>query len=273
MTQTSSPEARLFVFLGVAIALSGVWGCASSPTTGEVMRRRSAATAQVPARTGEVRTIVIDAGHGGKDPGTSHYGLKEKALVLDMARRLRTLLEGTGLAVVMTRETDVFIPLSGRAAVANRLNADLFVSIHVNANPHRSVSGIEVYYPRQSTAVSSNHWPPGMTVNEIGTPSTTVNQVLWDLVLRKSRVRSRRLASSMCNAMRSGLSAPCRGIKPARFVVLREARMPAVLVEVGYVTNRDEASRLASPDYRQAAARAMTEGILSYIGQVNAQQI
>jgi len=211
------------------------------------------------------QTIVIDAGHGGHDPGTAHYGLKEKHLALDIAKRLRTNLQAAGLNVIMTRETDQFLPLSGRPAVANRLQADLFVSVHINANRNRSVSGVEVYYPRQSVVSSEAQWPPDVSPAEVSVPSTTVRQVLWDLVLGKTRSQSRRLAASICRSMRTGLQVPCRGNKPARFVVLKEAWMPAVLVEVGYVTNQLEAGRLSNPAYRQATADSMARGILSYL--------
>jgi N-acetylmuramoyl-L-alanine amidase len=220
-----------------------------------------------------VQTVVLDAGHGGHDPGTSHHGLKEKLLALDIAKRLRTRLQELGLTVVLTRETDQFIPLSGRPAIANRLNADLFVSVHLNANRNSRVSGIEVYYPRESVVAASAPWPPSVSSAELGAPTMQVKQVLWDLVLRGNRWESRRMASSICRAMREGLSAPCRAVKPARFVVLREARMPAVLVEVGYVSNRAEATRLGNAAYRQAAAEAIAEGIVSYIRSVGAQHI
>lgn len=173
----------------------------------------------------------------------------------------------------MTRETDQFIPLSGRPAIANRLDADLFVSVHINANRNRRVSGIEVYYPRESVVASSAEWPPAVRPTEVATPSWTMKQVLWDLVLGRTRSQSRRLASSILRAMRSDLQVSARGPKPARFVVLREAWMPAVLVEVGYVTNRVEAQRLASAEYRQATAQSIANGIVSYIREVGAQHI
>ena len=217
------------------------------------------------ALSGVVRTVVIDAGHGGHDPGTSHFGLKEKYLALDIAKRLRATLQRRGLTVVMTRDTDRFIPLSGRPAIANRLNADLFVSVHINANRKHTVSGIEVYYPRASVVSESATWPPAVSDAEIADPNPTVKQVLWDMVLKQTRSQSRRLASSVCRSMRTGMSATCRGIKPARFVVLREAWMPAILVEVGYVTNQTEAQRLGSPDYREAAAQSISDGIFTYI--------
>lgn len=262
---------RVWLTAGV---LSTAWGCASTTTgsggSGVLVSPPRRAAAPL---AGSVNTVVIDAGHGGHDPGTSHYGLREKVLALDIAKRLRTHLQQAGLSVVMTRDTDRFIPLSGRPAVANRLDADLFVSVHINANTSGRVSGIEVYYPRQSIVASSAQWPPSVSQREIGIPSSTIKQILWDLVLSRARVQSRRLASSICHEMRDGLQAPCRAVKPARFVVLREAWMPAVLVEVGYVSNRAEAARLAKAEYRQAAAQFIGEGIVSYIRELGAQHI
>ena len=244
-------------------------GCATPPIT-------ATAPLRSPARaplTGPVRTVVIDAGHGGHDPGTQHFGLKEKVLALDIAKRLRTHLQREGLTVVMTRDTDQFIPLSERPAIANRMQADLFVSVHINANRNRRVSGIEVYYPRTSVVSSSAQWPPAVVPAEVAVPSTTVKQVLWDMVLRQTRSQSRRLASALCRSMRNGLQVHCRGIKPARFVVLREAWMPAVLIEVGYVSNQAEASRLSTVEYREAAAQCISDGIVDYVREQGAQHI
>ena len=257
--------------LPVAILLvAGAGGCASPPLTSLPLRSPPTLAGPLP---GPVRTVVIDAGHGGHDPGTSHYGLKEKTLTLDIVRRLHRYLQDAGFRVVTTRDADQFIPLSRRPAIANRLRADLFVSVHINANRNQGVSGIEVYYPRVSVVSSSAVWPPSVSPAEIGIPSMTVKQVLWDLVLRRTRSQSRRLASSVCRAMRDGLQIPCRGTKAARFVVLREAWMPAVLVEVGYVTNQPEARRLANAEYRQAAARSISEGILAYSRELDGQDI
>lgn len=250
------------------VALLVLTGCSVSSTTTPL---RSPPTRQ--GAVGPIRTIVIDAGHGGRDPGTSHYGLKEKHLALDIVKRLSASLQERGLTVATTRDTDRFIPLSGRPAVANRMQADLFVSVHINANRNRRVSGIEVYYPRVSEVASAAQWPPAVLPAEIAIPSTTLKQVLWDMVLRRTRAQSRKLAWSICRSMRDGLQAPCRGTKPARFVVLREAWMPAVLVEVGYVSNREEARRLGTAAYRQAAAQAITEGIVAYIRELGAQHI
>ena len=259
--------ARWIYLLAIGCSLSCLWGCASAPLGPSGLALRSPPSLAATPLVGPGRMIVIDAGHGGQDPGTSHFGLKEKHLALDIAKRLRASLQRAGLNVVLTRETDQFIPLSGRPAVANRLGADLFVSVHINANRNGRVSGIEVYYPRESVVSSSAQWPPAVRPSEISVPSTTVREILWDMVLGHTRSHSRRLASSVCRAMRDGVQAPCRGSKPARFVVLREAWMPAVLVEVGYVTNEGEASRLRNAEYREAAAQSIARGILSYLGR------
>ena len=246
--------------------------CAAPPTRTRTAVRPPA-TGAAPVTPSPVRTIVIDAGHGGRDPGASYYGLKEKDLNLDIARRLREQLSGRGLSVVMTRDRDEFIALSRRPGLANRMAADMFVSIHINANKNRRVSGVEVYYPRESVVDTASSFPPGIEAAEVAMPTWTMKQILWDLVLVRSRKHSTRMASHICRSMRERLGTPCRGVKRARFVVLREAKMPAVLVEVGYVSNRAEATRLGSPSYRQAIAEAIAGGISSYIQEVGMQQI
>ena len=249
------------------------WGCASVPRARSRTSLGQPHGAHMAPLPGPVRTVVIDAGHGGHDDGTSHYSLKEKFLALDIAKRLRAHLEETGLSVVMTRETDQFVPLSDRPAIANRLGADLFVSVHINANHNRRVSGVEVYYPRVSDVASDAPWPPDVEPSEVGIPSTTVKDTLWDLLLGRTRSESRQLASHICRSVRSDLQVSCRVAKPARFIVLREAWMPAVLVEVGYVSNQEEAQRLSSAEYREAAAEAISDGIVSYIRDMGAQHI
>ena len=219
-----------------------------------------------------IRSVVVDAGHGGHDPGTAHFGLREKDLALDIARRLSTELHARGLSVVMTRDRDDFIALSRRPAVANQIPADLFVSVHINANRNRRVSGAEVYYPRESVVGDSAAFPPRVQPREVAWPTTTIRQILWDLVLSRSRAHSVRVASHICRAFRAQ-GVRCRGVKSARFVVLREARMPAVLVEVGYVSNQAEASRLANASHRQALAKAIADGVTAYVRELGLQHI
>ena len=259
-----------FGWLLVVVAIAG---CATTFPPSATAPLQSPPSPYGPPVTSPIRTVVIDPGHGGHDQGTAHFGLMEKALALDIGKRLRTQLQDAGLRVIMTRETDQFIQLGGRSGLANRLPADLFVSVHVNANRNRRIAGIEVYYPRHSVLSSSAPWPPRVAPDEVSLPSMTIKQVLWDTVLGKTRASSRRLAMSICRSMRAALGAPCRGIKPARFVVLREACMPAVLVEVGYVTNRSEAEQLSSAAYRQTAAQAIARGILRYARELDGENI
>ena len=270
MGKGAARRTRLVLAGGLLLCL---WGCASVP------RARTRTSLGHPARAravplpGPVRMVVIDAGHGGYDPGASYNSLKEKHLALDVAKRLRNHLQEAGLTVVMTRETDRFIPLSDRPAVANRLGADLFVSVHINANHDRRVSGAEVYYPRVSDVASDAPWPPDVEASEIAIPSTTVKDTLWDLLLGRTRSESRQLASHICRSIKGDLQVSCRVAKPARFVVLREAWMPAVLVESGYVSNQEEAQRLGTTAYREAVAQAISDGIVSYIRDMGAQHI
>ena len=250
-----------------------VWGCATTPRHPSVPLQRPRAPIGLTPTPGVSGTIVVDAGHGGKDPGTQHNGLREKDLNLDIVRRLRTELKARGLAAVLTRDRDEFIPLSQRPDVANRIAADLFVSVHINASRNRRVSGFEVYYPRESVVNGATAGlPPGVEPAEVAQPSASIRQILWDLFMRHSRRDSTRMASYICRSMRERVGARCRGIKGARFVVLREAQMPAVLVEVGYVTNRSDAARLASPSYRQAVAEAIADGVAAYLRERNGQR-
>lgn len=270
MTHDTGSGQRIRFLLPI-ILVAASWGCSTTPLTPMSEPLRSPPQYRQPL-VGAIRTIVIDAGHGGHDPGASHHGLREKHLALDIARRLRTNLREAGLTVVMTRETDQFIPLSGRPAVANRLGADLFVSVHINANKNSRVSGAEVYYPRVSAISQAAKWPPAVRAAEVGVPTMTVKQILWDLVLGRTRSQSRKLASTICGSMRQGLAVSCK-TKPARFVVLREAWMPSVLVEVGYVSNATEAQRLNRLDYRVLAAESIAQGIVAYVRDAGAQHI
>ncbi len=262
---------RACLVLGCAL-LSTAWGCAAAPARPPLDRQAGPQSLPPALPVGPIRTVVLDAGHGGHDPGTQHHGLQEKVLTLDIARRLRDELSASGVHVIMTRDTDRFIPLSGRAAAANRVRADVFVSVHVNANRSRQVAGAEVYYPRVSVLSASSNWPPSITESEVGVPQLSVKQALWDIVLEQGRANSRRLAATICRSIGHGLQVGCKG-KSARFVVLREARMPAVLVEVGYVSNRAEAMRLGSAPYRQAAALSIAEGIKAYLRHLDAQPL
>lgn len=208
--------------------------------------------------------VVVDAGHGGRDPGATHFGIQEKTLALDMAQRLRTELVRRGLTVTLTRQEDRFIELSERAALANRLSADLFISVHLNAHREQRIAGVEVYYPRMSVVAADADWPPEVRAEEVAFPSTQIKQLLWDLVLGNTRAQSRRVGTTVCHALQDTLHTPCLGVKPARFVVLREAWMPAILVEGGFLSHAEESQRLNTPAYRQQAAEAIANAVVAY---------
>lgn len=222
-----------------------------------------------PARD-RIRTIVVDAGHGGHDPGAiGRSGLKEKNVTLDVARRLRDLLTQDGFRVVMTRYDDRFIPLHGRSGIANREGADLFISVHANSSRSRKVTGFEAYYLSEATddharalEASENASLP----QEIGRPTSSESEaILWDLLYTENRLESLELASYACRGLsRQGLPVGNRGVKSARFAVLKGAHMPAVLMEVGFISSPDEETRMRRPQYRQRLAEGIRKGILSF---------
>ncbi len=230
----------------------------------------------VPAPIGPVgagsrlRVIAIDAGHGGHDPGASgRLGLKEKTVNLDVARRLADLLRRDGFQVIMTRSDDRFVPLYGRAAIANRAGADLFISIHANASRSRSADGFEAYYLSEATndnARALEAAENGTFPEEVGVAVPVGTQaILWDLLYTEHRAESSELAAQICRGMSaSNLVSKSRGIKSARFAVLKGARMPSVLVEVGFITHPGEEARLRTPNHRQKVAEGIRRGVMAF---------
>lgn len=221
-----------------------------------------------------IRTVVIDAGHGGHDPGAiGRGGLKEKNVNLDVAQRLRDLLVQDGFRVVMTRYDDRFIPLGGRSAIANREGADLFISIHANSSRSRRVTGFEAYYLSEATddhARALEAAENAALPEEVGRPTSSESEaILWDLLYTEHRLESMELASYTCRGL-SGqrLSSFSRGVKSARFAVLKGARMPAVLVEVGFISSPEEEQRLRNPEFRQRLADGIRQGVLTFRKEV-----
>lgn len=215
-----------------------------------------------------VQRVFIDAGHGGRDPGTSHNKVVERIVTLDIALRLGRLLEANGLDVVYSRKDDRAVGLSQRTATANRRECDLFVSIHVNANEDRSVQGLETYY----LDFASNQHAARVAALENARSERrlgNMQSMLADLMLSARVDESRRLASdiqrlSLFRLKRRGYEVRNNGTKSAPFHVLLGANMPAVLVEVGYCTHGQEAKRLLDAKYRHALAEGLAEGILAY---------
>ncbi|MEO0949016.1 MAG: N-acetylmuramoyl-L-alanine amidase, partial [Cyanobacteria bacterium J06641_5] len=200
------------------------------PVNAQPASPRPTAPAPVPR---SATLVTIDPGHGGKDPGAIGIGgLREKDIVLDISTQVQQILSANGLRVLMTRSDDRFISLQGRVDVSNRANADIFVSIHANAISlsRPDVNGVETFYARGSS-------------------------------------RGQALASSIQSSILQQVSIGSRGVKRSGFFVLRHTDMPAALVEVGFVTGREDAPKLRDPSFRRQMAQAIADGILNYVRQ------
>ncbi len=240
--QTPSPSARLPILT------------ASSPTNGSA-----------------IKTIVIDPGHGGKDPGAlGRKGTAEKEITLEVARKLKQLLSvRLGKRVLMTRDRDVFVELEDRAQFANKHNADLFVSIHVNSHPQRSIKGLEVYHFGEA----SDRRALEVAARENGTPITDtsvgVEYLLADLLTTKKVHDSMELAWSTKESMVKGLDRHYdvvdHGVKTAPFYVLRFTAMPSILAEIAFITNPTEERLMRSEAFLNRTAEAIFEGIKAYL--------
>ena len=224
------------------------------------------------------RRIVIDAGHGGHDPGTSgRGGLQEKDLVLDVALRLdRLVRQELGADVILTRATDVFIPLEERTAIANSRGADLFLSIHANASRNARARGIETYFLN----FAQNPHAEAVAARENAISPATLKdlQNLVKAITLNSKIdESRDFASAVQEHMVAGVRAqhavPDRGVHTAPFYVLIGANMPAVLAEIAFVTNPEDEARLKSSEYRELLARSLLRGVKSYLEALNRTQM
>jgi N-acetylmuramoyl-L-alanine amidase len=217
------------------------------------------------------RKIVIDAGHGGHDPGTlGRGGLQEKDLVLDVAVRLQRLVrDELGAEVVMTRATDVFVPLEERTAVANAQGADLFLSIHANSSRNSSVRGIETYF--LNFAQDPHAEAVAARENAISPATLKDLQNLVKAIALNSKIdESRDFASSVQEAMVQTIRpiAPDvsdRGVRTAPFYVLIGANMPSILAEIAFVSNPQEERLLRTPEHRDRIARSLLDGVRAYL--------
>ena len=219
----------------------------------------------------KLHTIIIDPGHGGKDPGAiAKSGLQEKYVVLDISQKLKKILEGQGFQVIMTRAKDEFISLQERTEIASRQSADLFMSIHANAHPSKKVFGLEVHFLRGLTN-KENQEPQRLKNQQLffetlsmSRNSPPVNGILTDLLLTQKMSESETLASRLAQETAQFIQTPNLGGKPSGFFVLRNTWIPAVLVEVGYLSNLQEGKLLSSAEYRQKIAEGIAQSLLHY---------
>ena len=222
-------------------------------------------------RAKSFKTIVIDPGHGGKDPGArGQRGTEEKDITLKVALKLRDLLsKQPGVRVLMTRDRDEFVELEDRAKFANGREADLFVSIHVNSHPQRSVKGIEIYHFGEAKDQRALE----VAARENGTPlnSTGVGweYLVADLLTAKKIEASLELAWTTKEAMVTNLndhySLVDHGVKTAPFYVLRFTSMPSILAEIAYISNSDEEDMLRTGRFTTLVAEALMEGVNTFL--------
>lgn len=227
----------------------------------------------------KIGRIVVDAGHGGHDSGTlGPGGIEEKEVVLDVALRLGKLLkQRLGADVIYTRDDDTFIPLETRTAVANKAQADLFISIHANSSSDPSARGVETYYLNFTTSADALE----VAARENAVSDQSIHE-LSDLVkkiaLQDKISESREFAADVQQSLYSGLEdgnpgLKDRGVKKAPFVVLIGANMPSILAEISFLTNPDDASELRDPAYKERIAESLYRGVARYIGSLSGVRI
>jgi N-acetylmuramoyl-L-alanine amidase len=237
--------------------------------------RKEETTVKIPARPklkpGKIRRIVVDPGHGGKDPGAiGPSGLQEKDVVLSIGLLVaRKLKDELGIDAVMTRSTDVFIELQERTAIANKVGADLFVSIHANASLNRRASGMETYYLNLAKTEKAAQ----LAARENGTSLEKVSvlqAVLFDLMANYKLNDSAHLAEEVQKSLYKRISgqdplAKNLGVKQGPFYVLVGATMPSILVESAFISNPQEEAKLSDPKYLEQTAEGILDGVISYI--------
>ncbi|NTV50547.1 MAG: N-acetylmuramoyl-L-alanine amidase [Geobacteraceae bacterium] len=226
------------------------------------------------AAISKIRRIVVDPGHGGHDPGAvGPSGIQEKDVVLAIGLKLRDLFkEELGVDVVMTRSTDVFIPLEERTAIANKVGADLFLSVHANAALNRSAAGIETYYLN----LAKTEKVAQLAAKENGTSLEKVSvlqAILFDLMANYKLNDSAHLADEVQKALYKKIrtrhaDVKNLGVKQGPFYVLVGASMPSILVETAFLSNANEESRLKDPVYLDMSAEGILDGVRSYINSL-----
>ncbi len=217
-----------------------------------------AKTARPPTTPEPFAVVVLDPGHGGQDSGAMCNGVLEKDLTLDVARRIDRLLEAEGMATLMTRMGDTYVSLADRATFANRVSNCIFVSVHFNEDNKPVSSGVETYYAAHQITAGSfvASWLP----------------FLWRPLSDSPNFESQSLAQYIQEALVARTGALDRGTRAEQFFVIANVTSPAVLIEGGFLTNKEDISKVASEDYREQLAAAVTDGILRYRDTVKQRQ-
>jgi N-acetylmuramoyl-L-alanine amidase len=206
-----------------------------------------------PTKPSRIRTVALDAGHGGKDPGYQHGRRPEKEFTLQLAKELRRRLTSAGLAVCLIRSQDVLVPLEDRPLIAKRKGADLFISLHYNSVSGANVSevkGVETYCLTPAGASSTNESLDPADQESLPGNRHDARNILLAYQIQKAMVRD--------------LNAADHGVRRARWAVLRTATMPAVLIECGFLSHPEEAKKINTNAYQRQTAQAIIDGILAY---------
>lgn len=213
--------------------------------------------------------IVLDPGHGGKDPGCiGKKGLQEKKVVLNVCNRLKTLLEKENLEVIMTRETDIFLRPEIRTVVANQKQADLFISIHANASRNRKLSGVETFYlnfSQDPSVIETAARENATSTKNIGEMKGIIKKIVQNSKIDESQELAQVIQSNLVKSLSQKYkNVRNLGVKAGPFWVLIGGEMPSVLVEISFLSNPTEESRLNSALYLQRVAQGIYEGIIAY---------
>lgn len=216
------------------------------------------------------KTIVIDPGHGGKDPGAlGTSGLQEKGIVLSISEKLREILIAKGYTVLMTRDTNRFIPLKKRTEFATQHKADLFLSIHANGSESSRANGIETYYLDITSTDNAAEKVAARENIDSGYSIQELDTLLEELIRQSKSEDSKRLARYVQQALVHSTGAVDRGVKHARFVVLIGTKVPAILIETGFVSNAVEGQKLATSAYQHKVATAIAQGVDRFLGKTD----
>lgn len=243
--RTRSSDRSILAWLGLfLLAVSFVWLQLTAVP-------RSLNRLELPSPpTGPFAIVVLDPGHGGQDSGTMKNGLTEKELALDVAHRVERLLRQYGLVPVLTRSDDTFISLQERATIANRQPESVFVSIHFDEGGRTAATGIETYYASHPISLPDRvaSWLPFLQRTSSEPPN----------------LESQSLATFIQESVVVHTQATNRGTRPQQFFVIANVRHPAVLVEGGFLTNKEDVAKLTNADYREEMAAGIAQGILQY---------